>query len=263
MTSIALVHVVVDADEIVATAGHPFWVVDGQDLQSRPQPKQLAVGEDAGQALPGRWVDSHDLLPGDVIQCLDGRRRVVEQITLRQVQGVPVANLTVESNHTFAVGECGILVHNRGWCDILEKTAMVMKPPELIKKAQELGLRIHAHHIVQQTLPKKLLYALVKDLNVHVSWPKYLQQSWYIGQSQDILKKFGVPLLDDIHDAARRAANRETLHNLTWAFNGNGTHSTASAKAVWEALSTATSRADVEEILLRFGRTLMQGKTLF
>jgi hypothetical protein len=197
--------------------------------------------------LSGRWVDSQDLLPGDVIQCLNGRRRVVEQITLRQVEGIPVANLTVEANHTFAVGECGILVHNRGWCDILEKTAKVMKPEALVEMAHDLGVRIHAHHIVQETVPK--LYAFVKGLNVHASWPDSLQKAWYIGKSQDILKKFGVPLLDDIHDAARRAGNRETLHNLTWALNGAGTHSTASARAVWEALSKGASRGQIEDIL--------------
>src|SRR5690606_33387927 len=117
------------------------------------------------------------------------------------------------------------------------------------------------HHIVQQAVPK--LYTFVNGLQVHSSWPKFLQKAWYIGKSQKILRDFDVPLLDDIYDTANRAAGGETLHNLTWALNGNGTHSTASARAVWEALSTATSRSEVEQELLRLGGILLRGGTLF
>lgn len=142
--------------------------------------------------------------------------------------------------------------------------AVVVKPQHLLEMAKELGKRpgfVHAHHIVQKTIPK--LYALVKGLNVHVTWPDFLQKAWYIGKSQEILKRYGVPLLDDINDAASRAAGGETLHNLTWALNGSGTHSTASARAVWEALSTATSRADVERALLRLSERFLRNGTLF
>lgn len=39
----------------MATAYHPFWVVQGEDLESRTALRHVEVSEDRGRSLPGRW----------------------------------------------------------------------------------------------------------------------------------------------------------------------------------------------------------------
>lgn len=75
-----LVTLYADAGKVTATAYHPFWVIQGDDLANRPVPRYLASTEDQGGSLPGRWVNSHELREGDII-FLRGRGPV----TLRRV----------------------------------------------------------------------------------------------------------------------------------------------------------------------------------
>ena len=70
----AVVTLSTEEGEVTATAYHPFWVFEGHDLESRPRPRELSDHEDEGLSIPGRWVNSHDLLPGDVLLTRDGRR---------------------------------------------------------------------------------------------------------------------------------------------------------------------------------------------
>jgi hypothetical protein len=97
--------------EVTATAWHPFWVVEGEDLESRPACRHLDSNEDRGQSLRGRWVNSHDLREGDVVFLRDAGpvaiRRVCQHDKL-----TPVCNLTIRGLHAFAVGEGQLLVHN-------------------------------------------------------------------------------------------------------------------------------------------------------
>src|SRR5579884_2276357 len=100
-----------DVGKVTATAYHPFWVIQGDDLVNRPVPRHLAPTEDQGGSLPGRWVNSHDLREGDVI-FLKGRGPVVVRWSEQRHAQVPVCNLTVQELHTFVVGEMQALVHN-------------------------------------------------------------------------------------------------------------------------------------------------------
>jgi hypothetical protein len=106
-----LVTLHVGVGEVTATAYHPFWVVQGDDLENRPTPRQLAADEDRGGPLPGRWVNSHDLREGDVV-FLRGHGPVTVRWVLQRRGHTPVCNLTVQGLHTFAVGEMQVLVHN-------------------------------------------------------------------------------------------------------------------------------------------------------
>ncbi len=106
-----LVTLDVGVGEVTATAYHPFWVVEGQDLESRPALRHVEVSEDRGRSLPGRWVNSHDLREGDVVFLRGSGRVTVRRVRQRHEQ-TPVCNLTVKGLHTFAVGEMQILVHN-------------------------------------------------------------------------------------------------------------------------------------------------------
>lgn len=101
---------------VVATAYHPFWVLEGHDLANRPRPRKLADTEDEGLALRGRWVNSHDLMAGDLIYSTEGRELRVLKIVQTYEEQFEVCNLTTAQNHSFAVGNDGVLVHNTG-CD--------------------------------------------------------------------------------------------------------------------------------------------------
>jgi hypothetical protein len=101
-----------EEESITATAYHPFWVLDGPDLDQRSTPRELADDEDQGQSLPGRWVNSHELRIGDAILGQDGERRLVLRLEQWYDPHFEVCNLTVARQHTFAVGRDRILVHN-------------------------------------------------------------------------------------------------------------------------------------------------------
>ncbi len=106
-----LVTLYADAGQVTATAFHPFWVVEGEDLESRPALRHVDVSEDRGQSLPGRWVNSHDLREGDVVFLRDRGPVTVRRVWQRS-ERTPVCNLTLQGLHTFAVGEMQVLVHN-------------------------------------------------------------------------------------------------------------------------------------------------------
>ena len=87
---------------------------------------------DEGEQLSGRWVNSHELLPGDRLISHDGRDVEIESIELTQVENRPIRNLTVERVHSFAVGEGSVLAHNASsWCDAMAAHGLA-KPPALL-----------------------------------------------------------------------------------------------------------------------------------
>jgi RHS repeat-associated protein len=106
----SLITLCLDGGEVTATERHPFWVIQGDDLEARPEPGHLAPGEDQGLSLPGRWVDSHELREGDTI-FLKGGPTTIRRLSVRYGRS-PVCNLTVRELHTFAVGTIQVLVHN-------------------------------------------------------------------------------------------------------------------------------------------------------
>jgi len=91
-------------------------VIEGHELADRGTPRDFAEDEDQGQSLPGRWVNSHELLAGDIIIGRDGRRHRILGISQRFEDSFPVSNLTIGEFHNYAVGPCSILVHNEAVC---------------------------------------------------------------------------------------------------------------------------------------------------
>lgn len=79
----SIVTVEAGKSKIEATIHHPFWVVKGHELDNRTTPRKFAEDEDQGQALLGRWVNSHELMAGDTIIGQDGKELVVEKISQR------------------------------------------------------------------------------------------------------------------------------------------------------------------------------------
>jgi hypothetical protein len=106
-----LVTVEVAGAELTATAYHPFWVVEGRELEARPAMRHVEASEDRGGSLAGRWVNSHDLRQGDVVFLRDGGAVAIRRVEQHPAR-TPVCNLTVPGLHTFAVGGQQALVHN-------------------------------------------------------------------------------------------------------------------------------------------------------
>lgn len=105
------VFVTVDGETIESTFRHPYWVVNGEDLDDRPLlDHHVAVPEDA--TTPGRWVDAGDLR-ADILLLRDGRHVGIESIEVKPVVQ-KVYNFEVEELHNYAVGRAGTPVHNNG-----------------------------------------------------------------------------------------------------------------------------------------------------
>ncbi len=114
--------------------------------------------------------------------------------------------------------------------------------------------KIHAHHIVRKKVPaeytKKIGDKLVKDFDAPgVDWDDACKRAWYIGKSQEILENAGVSVLADSKKAMAAAKRGEPLENLCLAINGEGTHTVATQKAVYDMLKNETTEAGVKRAL--------------
>jgi hypothetical protein len=103
--------------KVAATLFHPFWVIQGRELENRPDLREVNTNDDRGQSLPGRWVNSQDLREGDIIFLRERGPIAVSQVAVRR-ERTPVCNLTIQGLHTYCVGEMQVLVHNTPGCPI-------------------------------------------------------------------------------------------------------------------------------------------------
>jgi hypothetical protein len=131
-----------NSDTMTGTDGHAVWVVEGEDLTSRPSPTHGA--DDPAGRTPGRWVGLGALREGDVVLTRQGRTaRVMFVRTFRASE--LVYNLEVEGLHCYAVGSGGLLAHNGledpchlgSAMDAAKGTAAVPEKP--VVKAPEAG----------------------------------------------------------------------------------------------------------------------------
>ncbi len=120
---------------------------------------------------------------------------------------------------------------SNAWVDVfgLEKCMLSKADKDKLKKMypDDHIKRPHDHHIVREFAPR--------------SWSKKYQD--YITKSQDIIKKEGIGLNDDIR-------------NFTRAENGAGAHTKKAAKHVYEQLSQST---DVKATLKKLAKEMNQG----
>ena len=84
-----LVELKIDGEKIVATAGHPFWVVDDQG-----------------------WIQASDLRVGDSVLLPSRARRTIQSTHQYPLSNARVHNLTVGDLHTYYVGWKSVLTHN-------------------------------------------------------------------------------------------------------------------------------------------------------
>ena len=113
-----IAYVQVGDEEIASTANHPFWVVDGEDLEERAVPEDS--GLDEGGAGPSRWVCAGDLRVGDTVQLGDGSTQAVSNIRI-EPQNTTVYNMEVAGTHNYYVSDLRVLVHNK--CGQPQKTS--------------------------------------------------------------------------------------------------------------------------------------------
>jgi hypothetical protein len=100
----------VRGETIRATGGHPFWVLRGEGLAERPLPMRIAAYENGGR-LAGRWVLAQDLRGGDEVLLRNDEVVPLESVQLAEVEET-VYNFHVAELQNYAVGACGVLVHN-------------------------------------------------------------------------------------------------------------------------------------------------------
>jgi hypothetical protein len=100
----------VKGETIRATGGHPFWVVRGEALAERPLPIRIPAYEPAGRQK-GRWVLARNLRTGDNVLLRQGEVVALESVQIGEV-AESVYNFHVAELQNYAVGECGVLVHN-------------------------------------------------------------------------------------------------------------------------------------------------------
>jgi hypothetical protein len=99
--------------EVQATGNHPFYVLHGDRLSSRPLPPDVP-GMEQKPPGEGRWVEARDLREGDVLATMNGGGAIVTGKASRRDRA-DVYNLEVEGCPTYAVNRAGILVHNKGY----------------------------------------------------------------------------------------------------------------------------------------------------
>jgi hypothetical protein len=98
--------------ELEATGNHPFRVLRGTDLDSRPHPRDVPEAEPRSSS-PGRWVEARDLQVGDLLAARSRGEVTVTALSSRRGQ-IEAFNLEVDGSDTYAVLPIGILVHNKG-----------------------------------------------------------------------------------------------------------------------------------------------------
>lgn len=97
-------------DKLHVTGGHPFWVLEGENLSGRP-PCDVLPACDQGITPEGRWVYARYLQEGDVVRSQSGMNMILSGIGL-EIQEAVVYNFAVESLHNYAVSRLELLVHN-------------------------------------------------------------------------------------------------------------------------------------------------------
>ena len=107
-----MITIKMDHVTIQATGNHPFYVLQGDWLASRPLPQDIPK-EEQGTTKPGRWVEARDLKEGDVLKNKSGEGLIITSLSSRH-EKTEVYNLSVEGYHNYAVHQKGILVHNKG-----------------------------------------------------------------------------------------------------------------------------------------------------
>jgi RHS repeat-associated protein len=101
----------INGETIESTSNHPFWVVEGKELENRPNSED--VGECERILTPrGRWIAAENLQIGDIVMSYSKGATPITNIK-NYVASLTVHNLEIDDFHCYAVSGTGILVHNK------------------------------------------------------------------------------------------------------------------------------------------------------
>ncbi len=143
------------ADDLIeSTYGHPFWVIRGKDLETRPFPEEMLELPQL-ISLPGRRVEAGQVQMGDQLLLVNGK-----EITVEELVTVPYAekvfNLEIAEIHTYAVGKTGVLVHNSNPCSkggVGDDLGRVAQNQPIIGKIKDLNNLSHGENTLLSRLP--------------------------------------------------------------------------------------------------------------
>ncbi len=157
-----------------ATGNHPFWVVRGEGLASRPPAADVPPAERRPGA-GGRWVEARHLRAGDVLASKVEGEVAVRRVETRRGE-LAVYNLTVAARHSYAVSLAGIAVHNKG-----EKEAAAGPASEAPGSEAQPGLAIQA----RPWDPAAPYLGEAEGLDVEAAYATYLRQKerWMLAPS--------------------------------------------------------------------------------
>ncbi len=97
-----LIHLYVNGEKITTTPSHPFY-----------------------SPVKG-WTDAVHLRAGDILVLVNGEYVVLEKVQHEILESpIAVYNFQVEDDHTYYVGESGVLVHNA--CDVVKENGVRIK----------------------------------------------------------------------------------------------------------------------------------------
>jgi hypothetical protein len=223
---------------VEVTQQHPFWIVNGDELEARSVP---ALGDShlpRDPSIVGRWIFSHEVRIGDSMRTVDGDVAIVVAVDVTEVVSQDVCNLTLADNHCYFVSELGLLVHNINWCDeylkyltrtgqaVFDDAGKLKKPQALLDIiASNPGWTesyIHAHHIVMKK--GKGIFGRI-----------------YTNKSQELLRKYHIEVLEN-EDSIRAAGNN--FDNMCFALNyKNDIHSRKYQRYIMKGLQKAEKEA--------------------
>ncbi len=101
-------HIYVNGEEIVCTAGHPFYILNADQFRTKVEFEGVKTDKD------GKWICAKDLKIGDEVLTGDRSCAIIEEIQKETlVKAETTYNFEVEDFHTYYVSEECILVHNK------------------------------------------------------------------------------------------------------------------------------------------------------
>lgn len=96
-----------DGEEIVCTAGHPFYVL------SADEKRNIVRYEGSNSNKKGKWIAAKELKISDKLLLANGKCAIIDSIEVESLESPETTyNFEVEDFHTYYVADAEILVHN-------------------------------------------------------------------------------------------------------------------------------------------------------
>jgi hypothetical protein len=192
-----IVAINIDNKIIDATGGHPFWVLQGEDLEHRPICDCLPAC-DQKITPDGRWVYARDLRIDDVVRSHSFGTQKISALELSQTETL-VYNFLVDDLHNYAVGIDEILVHNTNSPGKFDDFDTGYKPSNRAKQ-QDKTRGIRAGHVEESSQIQSIVNKFKLTEKERKAWHRIME---------DMKAQSGKQYLDfkEMQEAAKQAKN--------------------------------------------------------